>query len=364
MKKNQLSKVWLSLAVASALSAPVFAQEANPPSDQGAKAAAQTPVPARRTTTTIVANGKQKASGIIAQRDPDSFILRQEGGGDLVVKLVNNTEVREKKGNPFRGSKKYAITQLVRGLAVEVEGRPDSSGALVAQTIRFTNDSLKVAEVVESRVTPVENRLGSAETRLGASEQNAQRLSGQIEELNTIANAAKGGARVAQQTADSAVAGVNAANERITALDDYDPVKSATVSFKVGSSVLSPEAKGVLDELANQAKSQKAFVIEVTGFASSEGGAELNRRLSDRRAQAVLRYLAENHDIPLRRIVTPFGYGDLHPVGDNHTRAGRQENRRVEIKILVNRGLMMSASMNPPAVGQPEAAKPDQSPNQ
>ena len=80
-------------------------------------------------------------------------------------------------------------------------------------------------------------------------------------------------------------------------------------------------------------------MIEVAGFASSDGDPALNERLSQRRADAVVRYLTENHAIPLRRLVTPFGFGEKNPVADNATREGRQQNRRVEVKILVNQGL-------------------------
>jgi outer membrane protein OmpA-like peptidoglycan-associated protein len=80
-------------------------------------------------------------------------------------------------------------------------------------------------------------------------------------------------------------------------------------------------------------------VFEVSGFASSDGSASFNEKLSDRRADAVLHYLVERHQIPLRRIVLPFGYGESMPVADNATREGREQNRRVEVKLLVNRGL-------------------------
>ena len=127
-----------------------------------------------------------------------------------------------------------------------------------------------------------------------------------------------------------------------------------TVNFRAGSFKLSPDAMAGLDEIAAQAKTERAYVIEITGFASSEGGKEFNKRLSQQRADAVVRYLADNHMIPLRRIITPHGYGTLNPVAENTTREGREQNRRVEVKILVNKGL----TAPPPPV---QIAKPNTS---
>jgi len=294
----------------------------------------------------VPAGQKQKVGGVILKRDADNFVLRSEQGGDVTVTLTNTTRVEEKKSNPFRRSRNYATTELLRGLSVEIEGRGDSSGGLVAEKVKFTENALAVAKTVETRVTPVEGRVTDAEGRLSSAEQNAQRLSGQIEELAAISNTARGGAKAAQETADAAMAGVNATNERISnlvsSLDEYEAKKGIVVNFKVGSYMLSPEAKLTLDEIASQAKSEKGFVVEVTGFASSDGKLDMNRRLSQQRADAVVRYLAENHMIPLRRIITPFGYGVSQPIADNSTRDGRQQNRRVEVKILVNRGLTTS----------------------
>jgi OmpA-OmpF porin, OOP family len=287
---------------------------------------------------------KQRIRGVIITRNADTFILRDLTGGDIQVNLTNITRVQEKKSNPFRRGKNYGTTQLLRGLTVEVEGRGDGTGALVAERVKLTDEALVVAQTVETRVTPVEGRVGEAETRLSQAEANAQRLSGQLDELAAISNAARGGAKAAQETADMAVAGVDATNKRIdslvSSLDEYEPKRGVTVNFKVGSAKLSPEAQESLDEIAAQAKGERAYVIEVTGYASSDGSEALNRRLSQQRADVVIRYLAENHLIPLRRIVTPFGFGESQPVADNSTREGRKENRRVEVKILVNKGIV------------------------
>jgi outer membrane protein OmpA-like peptidoglycan-associated protein len=116
------------------------------------------------------------------------------------------------------------------------------------------------------------------------------------------------------------------------------------VNFKVNSAVLSAEAKAALDEIATQAKSEKGYLIQVTGYASADGGSAKNRALSERRAEAVIRYLAENHDIPLHRMINPFGFGELKPVAENDTREGRKQNRRVEVAILVSKGLTASST--------------------
>jgi outer membrane protein OmpA-like peptidoglycan-associated protein len=292
---------------------------------------------------------KKKVAGTIVRRDADNFILRDLTGGDIQVTLTGNTKVEEKKSNPFRRSKNYGTTQLLRGLTVEVEGRGDAQGMLVADKIKMTDDALVTARTVETRVTPVEGRVTTTENRVTEVETNAQRISGQIEELAAVSNAARGGAKAAQDTADAAVEGVASTNRRIdtivAGLDDYKEKRIISVNFKAGSFKLLPEETSKLDEIASQAKVEKAYMIEITGFASAEGKADLNRRLSQQRADAVVRYLAENHQIPLRRIITPFGYGTLNPVADNATREGREQNRRVEVRVLVNS--MISAP--PPA---------------
>ncbi|MEW6129291.1 MAG: OmpA family protein [Acidobacteriota bacterium] len=300
----------------------------------------------RQMQSRVASGQKMKVEGTIIRRDNDSFVMRDTTGSELTVQLTGSTKVEEKKSNPFRGAKKYSTTEVIRGLFVEVQGRGDAAGALVAEKVKFSSDSQRVAVSINSQVVPVENRLGEAETRLTETEQNAKRLSGQVEELSQVANLAKGGAAAAQQTADMAVEGVTKTNERIASLDDYEEKQIATVNFKVGSAVLTPEAKTKLDEIATQAKNEKGFVIEVRGFASSDGSTSLNDRLSERRADAVMRYLARQHEIPLRRIVMPLGYGEAIPVADNTTREGRAQNRRVEVKILVSRGINSSVNMN------------------
>jgi outer membrane protein OmpA-like peptidoglycan-associated protein len=300
---------------------------------------------------TVASGQKMKIKGVVTRRDADTFTVRDMNGMDTVVRLDDKTSVKT-HGGFLRGGNNYAQTSILRGLNLEIEGRGNGSGELLAEKIRFNESDMRVARAVESRAAPLEERATDTETKLTQVEANAQRLSGQLEELAAVSNAARGGAKAAQATADAAVAGVNATNERISSLDDYAPQQTAAVNFKSGSAVLSPESKTTLDDIASKALNAKGYVLEVSGFADSRGSINLNRALSQRRADAVIRYLVENHNIPLRRIVTPYGYGELNPVAENDTKDGRAQNRRVEIKLLVNKGLTAPApTMNPGTSG-------------
>ena len=332
--------------VALAVAVPTIAQDSTQ-----APQAASSPQSAR-----VAVGRKQKISGVVVSREADKMIVRDINGSDVAVNVSGATKITEKKANPFRSAKNYPVTALLRGLEVEVEGRGDSSGVLTAEKIKFTDDDFGVARSLDSRVAPVETRvtttegrMDGAETRITAAEQNAQRLSGQLEELAAVANTARGGAKAAQETADQALAAskansaeIQATNDRISQIDNYEAKQNIVVNFKVNSVVLSAEAKAALDEIAAQAKNEKGYLIQVTGYASADGGEARNRTLSERRAEAVRRYLAENHDIPLHRMINPFGFGELKPVAENDTREGRKQNRRVEVAILVNKGLTAS----------------------
>ncbi len=295
----------------------------------------------------LTSGQKYKIKGAVVSKDDDNtFVVRDTTGVDTRVVISPEASIKT-NGGFFGGGDRIAGNQIVRGLYLEVEGRGDNSGSLAANKVRFDKDDFRVAQSIDTRVGP-------AEARLTAAEENAQRVSGQIDELLAISNAARGGAKAAQETADAAVEGVNATNSRITAMDDYVVQSTATVNFRVNSAVLSSEGKSQLDEVATAAATMKGYVIEVTGFASAEGGTAKNKALSQRRAQAVINYLVENHNVPLRRIGQSYGFGELQAVADNTTREGREQNRRVEVKLLVSRGLNQNVEVRPIATDDNE----------
>jgi outer membrane protein OmpA-like peptidoglycan-associated protein len=261
----------------------------------------------------VISGQKMKVKGTIERQEADTFSIRDERNMEVVVQVTGRTSIKT-KGGFFRSGKTYDSAALLRGLAVEVEGYGNQDGRLVADKVRFDSSDFKFARMMDTRVSPVEIA--------------NQRLSGQVDELGEVTKLARGEA--------------GRAHERISALDDYEVQSTATVYFRVNSSVILPEDKRTLDDLARKAEGIKGYVIEVAGFADSTGNIARNRTLSQQRADAVVRYLQENHEIPLRRIVTPFGYGELRPAAENGTAEGRRQNRRVEIKVLVSRGIAAS----------------------
>jgi len=288
-----------------------------------------------------VSGQKYKIKGtIVAKENANTFVVRDTVGVDTRVVVEPNASIKNKS---FWGGDKYPLTSLVRGALIELEGRGDTAGNVSVSKVRFDKQDIETAQMIDSRATPTEERMTAAE-------QNAERISGQIDELMAISNAAKGGAKAAQETADAAVAGVNATNKRITDLDDYVVQSTATVNFRVGSAVLSPEAKASLDQIAATAGTLKGYMIEVTGYASSEGSTKMNKSLSERREKAVREYLIDNHNVSLRRFTPSYGFGELQAVADNTTREGREQNRRVEIKLLVSRGLNQNVEVKSAAV--------------
>ena len=270
----------------------------------------------------VPSGAKMKFRGVVISRDADVFTIRDASRADYQVLITDDTSIKT-HGGFLRSGKKYPVTDILRGLIVEVEGRGDAQGQLVANKIRFRESDMRAAQTTDVRVGPVEA--------------NMERVAGQMDELYAVAAEAR--------------AEVKAVNERVSALDDYDVQETVSVNFRTNSAVLSPEAKAQLDALAAKTQGARAFMIEVAGHTDSTGSDAKNFRLSRARADAVVQYLAVTHKIPLRRFVTPMGYGKTDAVADNTTAEGRLHNRRVDVKMIINRGLSQqpaSSSQAPP----------------
>ena len=288
-----------------------------------------------------IPNGQQvkKFRGIVIKRVGDSFTMGETMGGNAtVVLLTSATEVKSHKRGMFRGSKEYGATYILRGLRIEVDGVGDSEGHLVATKIRFDEQDLRTAQALMTTVDPVETELRS---KLKAQQEEQERLAGQLEETTALANTARAEAAKAQEDAKKAQSTADYANNRINGLDDFDIIKTVTVYFVTNSAVLNAKAKATIDEAAAWVKTQntKGWVVAVIGYADTTGNTARNRSLSERRANNVIYYLVTQKKLQPQRLVQPFGYGQLEPVADNKTATGRAKNRRVEIKLMINKGI-------------------------
>jgi OmpA-OmpF porin, OOP family len=290
---------------------------------------------------------KLKVQGVVSIRSGDHFKVRAPDGAETSVLMTADTKVSS-HSRGLRGKKEYPVTYIMRGLRLQAQGRGDAEGNLVAEWVRFDEQDLRSAQALEQTAELAEEneaRIAAAEEAARKAEENARMMAGQIAENTALAQDARAKAEAAQNQADAAFKAAALANNRINGLDDYETIRVIPVLFKVNSSTIDATAKQTIDEAAAWAKAEKAkgnangWLVEVVGFADKTGNTARNRSLSERRSKSVIQYLVGVHGLDLRRLVQPFGFGESKPIADNKTAAGRKKNRRVEIRILQNKGI-------------------------
>ena len=328
--------------------------------------AATAPNQSQDTTTTTrtrsVADREQfKIEGIVTRRDGNVLTLVGSDQKQTVVVFTPETRFKLVRKGLFHRDQTTGPTQILRGLRLTVEGTNSDEGQLIASKIRFEEQDLKTAQALVVRVDPVEEQSNSTQAlaesnreRISESEQNAKRLAGQVDELNSVAIAAGTAAKNAQETANQAQTAAATANQRISQLDQYEVLQLVMVHFKAGSARLLPAAKAEIDEAVSllQKENLNGLAIEVSGHADASGPSERNRSLSERRAKVVIDYLVTQYNLPLPRLVQPYGYGEQNPLVDNDTALGRALNRRTEIKFLINKGIASQASSEQTSAAQ------------
>ena len=258
---------------------------------------------------------KVETSGLIMTRTGDNLTVNSKDLGKVVVVLKEDTKVQVPKGI-FR-HQDTETTRLIPGLQIDVKGVGDANGQIIADQVRFTKESWKIAQQIEA----------ATEATRGQVATNAQTNAEQEKAISQ--NAANIGVNASD---------IKAAQERFDNLTEFDTKKDLMINFETGKSDVSDEAKPQVTALATEAKGMKGYLIEVRGIASTSGNAERNQELSDERADAVATFLHQQ-GIDLRHIVTPAAMGTTGAVASNETEEGRLKNQRVEVKLLVNRGL-------------------------
>lgn len=288
----------------------------------------------------IAADKKAKVKGTIESRNGDLINVKDSNTGSIVVvSITESTQIERKKGAfKFRRSD-MDVTAMVPGLGIEAEGVGNAKGQLDATKISFSPDDFAIQVAEEQQIMANKAATQNAQTTANQGVAAAGQAQSSANQAQSSANAAQSSANQAGAVGVMDAAAVVEVNKRVSDLGDYNVVAEAGIYYASDESVLDDAAKADLAKLAGVAKSTNGYMIEIAGYASSTGTKELNQKLSDARATAVTDYLREAQNIPMRRILVPAGYGAMHPAATNTDAQGRAENRRVDVKVLVNKGL-------------------------
>ena len=154
-------------------------------------------------------------------------------------------------------------------------------------------------------------------------------------EVEQKAQAAGQNAATAQQMADAASSRVGMLTNTVANLDNYHAVAETSVKFGFNKDNLTDKSKEALDQLAGTLATTKGYIIALEGGTDSVGSADYNYNLSQRRANAVIQYLASKYNVPAHKIYV-IGLGKDKPVENNKTSAGRADNRRVDVRLMTN----------------------------
>jgi outer membrane protein OmpA-like peptidoglycan-associated protein len=284
------------------------------------------------------AGEKAKVKGTIITRTGETLIVSGPDGKTTVV-LTDDTRTKDDKGLFGLEKQEMSNAVLIPGLKLKVDGTSDDQGRVVAKTITVDGDDLEAAEMIQSGLHPTAQQVAAnvqaLEAHSGHLKSHQAQLAGQKENIETNQqNIAANNQQIGENIKD-----IEENTQRFTALADYDVKGQATVKFNVGSTKISSEDEEQLKQLAQTAEGLKGYIVEVMGYTDASGDAEMNTKLSENRAKAVVTYLMQQGNVPIRHIVAPGAMGEYGSVAPNETKEGRAENRRVEVKILVNKGI-------------------------
>ena len=244
--------------------------------------------------------------------------LQMADNPSFVVVLTDNTNVEDVQGIFHARKKQMALSALIPGLPVQVQGSYNAQNQLVADSVTFKGNDLKAA---------VDQQAGR---QANTEELAAQEATIQKEQAQLTAEQQKIAANKAAIAAD---------NKRFGELADYNILGESTVYFGNGQVNVEPQYSTQLLQLAQKAKTITAYIIQVQGYASKVGSAALNQKLSQERAANVLDFLEQQGGIPLTNVLAPGAMGTSQQVAPDTSAEGQAENRRVVVRILQNKGI-------------------------
>lgn len=288
----------------------------------------------------IAAGQKTKLKGTISSRNGDIVNVKDAKTGSRVVLVITDDTKIERKQGAFKFRRTdMDVTAMVPGLGIEAEGVGNAKGQVDATKIAFSPDDFAIEVAEEQQIMANQAAAKNALVTANRGVSEAQGAQASANAAQTSANQAGSAAAAAGALGVMDAAAVADVNKRVSDLGDYTVVAEAGIYYPSDGSTLDDAAKADLNKLVQIAKSTNGYMIEVAGYASNTGGKELNQKLTDARAETVADYLREVGNIPMRRILAPAGYGATHRASTAPDPQGRALDRRVDVKVLVNKGL-------------------------
>jgi OOP family OmpA-OmpF porin len=280
---------------------------------------------------------KVKNRGVITLRSGDTLTVKTSEG-DFTVTINSDTKIQHPVGLTGMRKKQDSPDVLIPGLKLSFEGAAGSQENQVdAKEITFDSDDLALAEVIQAGLNPTAQQQARNVQAISTNQAGIAANQGAIAE-------AKQEIAANQQRIDANKANLDevaqSTQKRFGEMGEVVTKDQYTVLFATGDYSLSDEAKQALANVAKQGLTySKGWGISVAGFADSSGNAAANQVLSKERAQAVVAYLLQECGVPVGRILAPGAMGETNPVGSNESPSGRAENRRVDVKLLLNKGV-------------------------
>jgi outer membrane protein OmpA-like peptidoglycan-associated protein len=282
---------------------------------------------------------KAKVKGLIIDRAGGTLIIKSASGNSAVV-LTDETRTKDNTGLFGWGREELSSIVLIPGLKVDIDGVvADAEGRITAKTITVDGDDMETSEMVQAGLHPTAQRVAANMRAIEANEEKTNINAQEIAAIKKFIAMYEQNAAAHNTQTEQNIKEIEEVTKRFTALSQYDVKYQATVKFPVGSSTISPQDQEQLKQLAQNALQVPGYMVEVTGYADANGDAKMNEELSENRAEAVVGYLIQQGGVPVIHVAAPGAMGEYGPAASNETPAGRAENRRVEVKVLVNKGM-------------------------
>ena len=272
---------------------------------------------------------KVKVSGLIVKRDGGTLTVKTPSQGNIVVLVTEETKLKKHSG----------VVDLIPGLKIHVVGVRDPQSQVVAKKISYSGEDQNVAKAIEAGLVPTNDAVQTNKENIAANKEAITATQQQTAQQQVQLGEHQEQLMADQKQLNAHQQQIVTVEKRFSDLSEYDLKDSRTVHFKTGSKTLSKDDKAALLDLAQSAANLKGYLIQIKGYTDTTGSQTVNQKLSMERAASVEAFLLQEGNVPLTQITGPGAMGETNPAAPNQTKEGRAENRRVEVMLLVNRGL-------------------------